>query len=661
MSVEHTAGPVPTAQPERPWRLKLLLPCLLACLPLPALADGTPALRQALSAVCVQPSSNLTEMAARISGARGIAEDPLVMRGATIGWERRFALPDAAEIRIESVAPGGQLRRLLIEYHAPEPGGGTRPGMALTADGSCAVTSGRRLLYEPGSPHPVAIEHLDRALESTGDREPLNPPVPPGRDRGGVPVALVDSGVNYLLPDIKRALARDGDGRILGHDYWDRDDRPFDANPARSVFFPQRHGTRTASLLLREAPAARLVPYRYPRPDMDRMTALIDDAAAKGVVVMNISMGSNRREDWEAFAAAAENHPDMLFVLSAGNNGRDIDAQPVYPAALALDNTITVTSSEDSGELARGSNWGGRAVDLMVPAERLVVTAFDGGEIAVSGSSYAAVRISALAARLLARHPGWRAPELTTAIFARALLPPVTVAGRIAEGFMPRPDKAERLPPMQAGGEPRIVARHRIEPGELYPDRASLTTAAHAFEPTFAYFEDGARNLADLRRHAREAAAILAQCDVVLTAVDVPVLDGPEQYRYFHQLLGERLVGALALPTPVVYFVRDTLQVDAYDAEAIGRSNSATRPLLRDTIWITEDIRDPGIALAHELAHVLMDSGKHVDTAGNLMRAETAPSNTRLTRRQCDDMVAHGRKNGLLGDPPGSPGREPAH
>ena len=83
----------------------------------------------------------------------------------------------------------------------------------------------------------------------------------------------MDSGVNYLLPAIASRLARDADGAALGYDWWDMDPRPLDQDPSRSAFFPRRHGTRTASLLLEEAPLARLIPYRYPRADMSRMAA----------------------------------------------------------------------------------------------------------------------------------------------------------------------------------------------------------------------------------------------------------------------------------------------------------------------------------------------------------------------------------------------------
>jgi subtilisin family serine protease len=173
---------------------------------------------------------------------------------------------------------------------------------------------------------------------------------------------------------------------------------------------------------------------------MSRMAAIVDHAAVAGVVIVAMPLGSNRAGDWRAFEQAAAKHPEMLFVVSAGNNGRDIDTRPVYPAALKLANMITVTSAGADGRLARGSNWGAVSVDLLVPAEDVPVTDFRGRASRASGSSFAVPRIAALAARLLARHPGWRAPELRAAILARAK-PASGGANRIAVGLIAAPER----------------------------------------------------------------------------------------------------------------------------------------------------------------------------------------------------------------------------
>ncbi len=169
------------------------------------------------------------------------------------------------------------------------------------------------------------------------------------------------------------------------------------------------------------------------------MAAVVAAAADAGAAIVMMPLGSNRREDWQAFAEAAVRHPDMLFVVSAGNDGHDIDTHPVYPAALDLANMVVVTSADDFGRLAPGSNWGVNNVDVMVPGEGIEVTDHRGAKGKASGSSFAAPRLAALAARLKASHPDWRAPELIEAIRKRAA-PPMMRGGQVVRfGWIANP------------------------------------------------------------------------------------------------------------------------------------------------------------------------------------------------------------------------------
>ncbi|MGI9303132.1 MAG: S8 family serine peptidase, partial [Gammaproteobacteria bacterium] len=331
-----------------------------ACFALAALAGSSHAaapeelVKRAIATACTDPAPELGGMAKAIGGVETSSEEPIAPGGAVIGWRRIFER-NGSELAVQRIAPGGRLRRVSVQLSIIR-NGVKLPALLAVAAGDCEIRSARRLTYD-ATGAAETIVGLDADFQPLGEPELLNPAVPAGDDVGGVPVALFDSGVNYLLPEIAARLARDERGAILGYDFWDMDDRPFDANPARSAFFPQRHGTQTASVLLDEAPVARLVPYRYPRPDMHRMATLLEDAAGKGVVVFNLSLGSDKPDEWEVFAEAARAHPDMLFVVSAGNNDRDIDREPVYPAALVLDNMITVTSSVAHREPAGGANW----------------------------------------------------------------------------------------------------------------------------------------------------------------------------------------------------------------------------------------------------------------------------------------------------------------
>jgi hypothetical protein len=604
-------------------------------------------LRSAIDITCISSQNDLTETANRLGNVNGAEEELIKAHGATIGWQRRFARADGSEIRLQRVAPTGRVQRFSAEYWAPA-AGIIRPIMIAVTDTECAIRLGRRLLYDDTTNVATTLEHLNTTLAPTGITEPLNPMVPSGDDNSGVLVALVDAGVNYLLPPITHRLARAEDGTILGYDYWDLDHRPFDANPARSPFFPQRHGTRTASLLLHEAPQARLVPYRYPRPDMRRMADLVRDAAAKGISIVNLSLGSNKADDWKTFAQVAKEYPEILFVVSAGNNGRDIDARPVYPAALPLENIISVTSSEIDGQLAPGSNHGQTSVDLLVPAERLIVTGFDGYSMRVSGSSYAAARISAMAARLLAKNPTWHAPELKTAIFARAIPPIDNHIPHVAEGFIPDPQMAEQRSPVPRDVELEKIDSRKLTATNLYSSHDSKRTFTHELSLTLVYFVRTSWDFARLEHTLKHAAEILSQCSIYIPRAELHMLRGPEMFLYFTESNAKQLASRLSFPRPTVYFVRDTLKTDAYQAEAIGRGNSPTRPILTNTVWMTEGIRDAGIGLAHEIAHVLMDSGEHVDLPQNVMRADTSPENIKFTGTQCEMIRRVGMEGELL-------------
>ncbi len=179
----------------------------------------------------------------------------------------------------------------------------------------------------------------------------------------------------------------------------------------------------------------------------------------------------------------------------------------------------------------------------------------------------------------------------------------------------------------------------------------SPAAPTHGLRLTLAWFKESSWDPEDILPAVRQSARILAQCGVALERAELVQIAAPERYRDFFTPTSRELARSLPLGKPTVYFVAGTRQRPAFDAEAIGRGNSRSRPELADTVWITRGTRDLGIALAHELAHVLMDSGEHSEEPGNLMRDETAPENTRLSDAQCARLISEGSKNGLFGKP----------
>lgn len=347
----------------------------------------------------------------------------------------RLSMPDLSEIEIERRQHNGQLRQLRVSLSLDREYG-RQPALLAIADGSCTVRSGRELRSE-GEIWQF-LDQLEGDLVTVRWSETLQAPWPDGLDRGGVRVGFIDSGLAYDLPVFHNRLARGPDSRPIGYDYWDLDPWPYDGDLSRGRFLPIRHGTAVASVFLREAPDASIVPYKYPRPDMTRLGDIVARAAGDGVRILAMPLGSNDKADWTVFESTLAEH-DMLAIVSAGNNGRDIDADPVYPAAMSSDEILTVTSADDFGRLAQGSNWGQTHVDVMIPAENLPIIDFRGASGVASGSSYAVPRLAAMAARILAGKPELSALELKQEILNRATVSPFEREGVLAAGWIPNP------------------------------------------------------------------------------------------------------------------------------------------------------------------------------------------------------------------------------
>jgi hypothetical protein len=157
----------------------------------------------------------------------------------------------------------------------------------------------------------------------------------------------------------------------------------------------------------------------------------------------------------------------------------------------------------------------------------------------------------------------------------------------------------------------------------------------------------------------RGAAAILGQCGLQVETVELREFDGPREYRDLRTAVSREYAQRAGLRKPALFFVDDTRQQPAFDAEAIGRGNAATRPEMADTVWITAGARDLPLVLAHELVHVLTDSGAHAAAPGNLMREDTAATNTILTAAQCSALQQAGMTHGLVERVPTDAGDRP--
>src|SRR5262249_47736907 len=94
---------------------------------------------------------------------------------------------------------------------------------------------------------------------------------------------------------------------------------------------------------------------------------------------------------------------DMLFVAAPGNNGRNIDSSPSYPASYNAPNIVAVAATDNNDNLASFSNYGSSTVHLGAPGVRVLSTTRNNTYSYFSGTSMATPHVSGSAILVLSQ------------------------------------------------------------------------------------------------------------------------------------------------------------------------------------------------------------------------------------------------------------------
>lgn len=185
------------------------------------------------------------------------------------------------------------------------------------------------------------------------------------------------------------------------------------------------------------------------------MTAILKQVES-GAKVINCSWG-NRVDNPSPTTAAAykkffeklsREHPDVLFVCSAGNDGKVRKGSERYPSGLNLPNMITVGNIMNDGSVAPSSNMkNGTAgqeyeVTLAAPGDEAVRSVGKDGTVHAGteevspgwyvsgGTSMAAPQVSAAAALLLSINPNLTAGQIKDLLTSTARPGPEELGGK---------------------------------------------------------------------------------------------------------------------------------------------------------------------------------------------------------------------------------------
>ncbi|MEX2232469.1 MAG: S8 family peptidase [Cyclobacteriaceae bacterium] len=131
---------------------------------------------------------------------------------------------------------------------------------------------------------------------------------------------------------------------------------------------------------------------------------------------------------------------EILFIAASGNDSKDNDPSPSYPASYSNDNIISVAAIDKSGNKSSFSNYGLTSVDLGAPGSAIYSTVPKrsgknsvSGYASYSGTSMATPHVTGAAALYATLHPGATAANIKAAIMANTI-PTDALSGKCVSG-----------------------------------------------------------------------------------------------------------------------------------------------------------------------------------------------------------------------------------
>jgi len=144
----------------------------------------------------------------------------------------------------------------------------------------------------------------------------------------------------------------------------------------------------------------------------------IQYAVMKGAQVLNASWGGPNYDPALFEVLKWANSKGVLVVTSSGNDGRDNDRYPVYPASFSLPNLISVAAYNARDERAEFSNYGKSSVEIAGPGVGIFGPSSGNSYRVASGTSFATPFVSGVAGLLWSYRPELSAHEIKTRLLA---------------------------------------------------------------------------------------------------------------------------------------------------------------------------------------------------------------------------------------------------
>jgi subtilisin family serine protease len=219
----------------------------------------------------------------------------------------------------------------------------------------------------------------------------------------GVIIAVIDTGVAYSHPELTANMwtnpgedpwsvpndhatgnrfdddcnGRNDDWR--GWDFVDGDNEPMDyhghgTHVAGTIAAVGDNGQGITGVMWRAAIMPLRILDAHGTGSISSAIQAIDYAVQKGARVINASWGGTDFSESLLQSIQFCQRNGVLVVAAAGNNARNTDESPFYPASYDLPNIISVAAGDQRDTVATFSNWGPSTVDVAAPGVAIYST-----------------------------------------------------------------------------------------------------------------------------------------------------------------------------------------------------------------------------------------------------------------------------------------------
>lgn len=310
-----------------------------------------------------------------------------------------------------------------------------------------------------------------------------------GIETGGheVVIAVIDTGVDYNHEDLEANMwtnsGETADGKDTDENGFVDDIRGWDfANGDNDPFDDVGHGTHCAGTIGAVGDNGKgivgvnwkvtIMPIKFLglRGGTTANAILsVKYAVDNGADIMSNSWGGGVYSVALEEAISAADDAGILFIASAGNNGKNTDRRKTYPAGYNIPNVISVAATDRNDELASWSNYGIETVDLGAPGVAIYSTVPTGscelcdssGYKYLGGTSMACPHVAGAAGLIKAHYSNLTSDELKAKLLGGvdliSSLEEKTVTGGRLNAYNSLNNVGENLPPTANAGPDQTV------------------------------------------------------------------------------------------------------------------------------------------------------------------------------------------------------------